>query len=207
MSTASAKTAPGKTGAKVMSFDENAARVFVKRVMEQYPLDSREQIIVKVRQRVLPKALTGDAGKFLPSFVDYATINAWRAIKNGEQAVDDLPASTPAPTPPPSPTAATNIPAPPVKTAAELEDERHTAETRRIAEREQAKKDVKLVLLDLVAPNGKLWRELSISEYMEIGVKQQRHGQKLISAGHKKSELLATATSEDEMQKVFTPKN
>jgi hypothetical protein len=36
----------------------------------------------------------------------------------------------------------------PTKSAAELEDERHAREQRRIAEREQAMKDVKSVLLD-----------------------------------------------------------
>lgn len=204
MPTASAKAAPGKTGAKVMSFDENAARVFVKRVMEQYPLDTREQIVVKVRQRVLPKALTGEAGKFLPSFVDYATINAWRAIKNGEHAADDLPQTSTTPVKGASSDKFTGSGATlTIKSAAELEDERHIAEQRRIAEREQAKKDVKLVLLDLVSPSGKLWRELSIAEYMDIGVKQQKHGAKLLAEGHKKSELLNTATNEDEIQKVF----
>jgi hypothetical protein len=75
------------------------------------------------------------------------------------------------------------------------------AKIRRDREREQAKADVKLTLLDLVAPNNKLWRELSITEYMTFGERQLKHGKKLIAGGHKASELLGAATTEAEIRK------
>ena len=75
------------------------------------------------------------------------------------------------------------------------------AKIRREAERNQAKADVKLTLLDLVAPNNKLWRELSITEYMTFGERQLKHGKKLIAGGHKASELLSAATTEAEIRK------
>lgn len=201
MPQASTKEKPGKTGAKVTSFDENAARVYVKRVMDQHPAYSREQIVAKVRQLVLPKHLSGDS-KYLPAFVDYATINAWRAVKLGETSFDP-PAPTPSKDHATEPTgkATPGQPRPvvPIKSAAELEDERHQAELRRIASRDTAKQNVKAVLLNLVAPNGKLWRELTLLEYGTFGQRQHEHYKAMIAAGHTDSELLDKATSDAEI--------
>lgn len=188
--TSQAQAAPGKLGAKVMSFDENAARAFVKRIMDRYPEASREEIVRRVRALV-----TGRDHKYLASFVDYATINAWRVIREGERRPADN-----------SDYSAANLApdkAPPMKTAAELDAARQAALQQRGEAREQAKADVKMILLDLVAPNGKLWRDLSIAEYMNFGKRQFHHGQAMLKAGHKKSELLATATDEADLQKIF----
>lgn len=186
MSQQRAKSAPGKIGAKVMSFDEHAARAFVKQIVDRYPNDTREQIMLKVRQQVLPKNLTGDPGKYLQSFVDYATINAWRAIKN-QSATPDAPAT----------------PAAPAAPAIKLAEVRRDVEIRRTAQQESAKAAVKTVLLELLAPNGKLWRDLTIEEYMTFGKCQMEHGRAMIKAGHPRTELLNTATTETEIQKIF----
>jgi hypothetical protein len=202
MSSPQAKLAPGRTGAKVTSFDENAARAFVKRVMDEYPHAGRDEIVRRVRDRV-----TGKDGKYLPSFIDYATINAWRVIRNGEQEAQrstpaQLPASSSASVSATA-TATAHVAAAPIKSAVQIEQERHTSEMQRIATHEAAKANVKVVLLDLLSPTGKLWRDLSVAEYMALGKKQFEHGRQLLAAGHKQTELLATATTEAEIQKVF----
>ncbi len=81
--------------------------------------------------------------------------------------------------------------------------DRHADAQRRAGEKIQAKEAVRLVLLDLLSPTGKVWRDLSIAEYMKIGEKQLKHGKRMIASGHKRAELLATATTEAELAKVF----
>lgn len=195
------KLAPGRTGAKVTSFDENAARAFVKRVMDEHPHAGRDEIVRRVRDRV-----TGKDGKYLPSFIDYATINAWRVIRKGEEDAAQegrTPLASSSVTTTTTARASAIPVTAPVKSAFQIEQERHQHEVMKIVVRDRAKQDVKVVLLDLLAPNGKLWRDLSVAEYMSIGKKQFDHGKQLLRQGHKRNELLATATTEDAIQKVF----
>lgn len=184
------KLAPGYKGATVMSFDENAPRALVAQIMAAYPQAGRDEIV----RRVETALNSSRYASYLPAFIAYATINAYNAIRDGEKAAEAARRSTPA---------RPDTPAAPTKTALEQENERHEREAERAVHRDRAAANVKRVLLNLVAPNGKLWRELSIAEYMTFGKKQFAHGKRMLRAGHKRVELLATATSEAELQKVF----
>lgn len=178
----------------------------VQEVKNKYPEAANDEVIRRVRA-----LLSSTKARYQEAFDTYAIHNLIRTIERdqeiarsggakvvspfatggkGEGNKADAPNIAPKQLPPP-------------KTAAELEDERHEIEKRRIAERDHAKAAVKLVLLDLVAPNGKLWRDLSIAEYMKIGERQFKHGKSMIDAGHAQTELLVKATSEAELATVF----
>lgn len=185
-----AKPAPGYKGATVVSFDENAPRVLVAKFMTKFPTASREEICQRIAM-----ALNSTHSKYLPAFIRYATINAWNAVRDGERSAEveknreqEVKDATAAPS-------RAVVPVDPVA--------RREHQEVRTVERANAKEIVKLLLLNLIAPNGKLWGDLSIAEYMTIGQKQFQHGAKMIRAGHKKGELLKTATDDNELAKVF----
>lgn len=62
---------------QITALDSDPACALVKRVMDEYPLAGRAEIVRRVRQ-----AVTGDSAPSAASvFVDYVTINAWRALR------------------------------------------------------------------------------------------------------------------------------
>ena len=193
------KLTPGYKGATVLSYDENAPRVFVAKLMAEWPLAGRDEICRRVET-----ALRGRYEKYLSAFIQYATINAYNAVREGEKSAmfeRVKPIATGEATATISVSALTSsaspvpVPVRTVLTPAQVQE--------REVERTQTKTEVKRVLLNLVAPDGRLWRELSIAEYMTFGKKQLDHGQRMLSAGHKRTELIATATTEAELNKVF----